>query len=543
MPHSIASSLPSSSVDSADYAGVPGEREERFRTLAESSPTGVYQTDPRGVVTYANQRLLEWFGQDFATFASGAWMQRIHPDDAAHLEVAARSAREEHAPFDSEYRIVVNGRVRWLRVRSEVIFDSAGNELGHIGSVLDTSAERFAAEERTRLQAQLQQSRRLELLGLLAGGVAHDFNNLLVGILANASMAREELLAGHPSRDALDDIANAAQRAADLTRQLLAYAGRARVERRQVLLAPLAAELPKMLGARVPPHVQLLVQCDPERPDDGAIAVDGDETQLRQVVLNLVTNAVDAVGATTGTVRLSITERTLGTEELQGCLLGRNRPPGRYAVIAVNDSGAGMSTEVQERMFDPFFTTKTSGRGLGLAATLGILNSHGGAIQVESAVGQGTTIRVLLPVSRERATPPGVPAVLEAIPDGSGMILVVDDDAGARNAARRILQRAGYQVEEAENGADALARFDALSSPPRCLVLDLSMPVMGGDECLRTLRARGSTVPVLMSSGYDADDVASHLVSRGSVHFLQKPYTAHALLSAIAELVSAPTAA
>ena len=543
MPQNIVSFSPPSPVGSADDAGAPGDREGRFRTLAESSPTGVFQTDPQGVVVYANQRLLEWFGMDFATFASGAWMQRIHPDDAAHVEVAARCAREDHVPFDSEYRIVVNGRIRWLRVRSEAICDAGGTLLGHIGSVLDTSAERFAAEERTRLQAQLQQSRRLESLGLLAGGVAHDFNNLLVGILANASMAREELPVGHPSRDALDDIANAAQRAADLTRQLLAYAGRARVERRQVLLAPLVAELPKMLGARVPPHVQLLVQCDPERPDDGAVAVDGDETQLRQVVLNLVTNAVDAVGNTAGAVRLSITERTLRTEELQRCLLGRDRPPGRYAVIAVHDSGAGMSAEVQERMFDPFFTTKASGRGLGLAATLGILNSHGGAIQVESAVGHGTTIRVLLPVSRERATPPGVRAVLETIPTGSGTILLVDDDAGARNAARRILLRAGYQVEEAENGADALTRYDALPAPPRCIVLDLSMPVMGGDECLRTLRARGSTVPVLMSSGYDADDVASHLVARGSVHFLQKPYTAHALLSAIAELVSAPAAA
>jgi CheY-like chemotaxis protein len=272
---------------------------------------------------------------------------------------------------------------------------------------------------------------------------------------------------------------------------------------------------------------------------DSDVAVDGDETQLRQVVLNLVTNAVDAVGGAPGEISVSITARDYSTEELQRCLLGRDRTPGRYAVIAVRDSGAGMSAEVQERMFDPFFTTKSSGRGLGLAATLGILNGHGGAIQVESAVGIGSTIRVLLPVSHHHPTPPSVPVFVEATPNGSGAVLLVDDDASARSAAKRILVRAGFTVHEAENGADAITVFETLPEPPRIIILDLSMPIMSGDECLRTLRGRGVTVPVLMSSGYDADDVASHLVMAGETHFLQKPYTARALLAAIAEL--APT--
>lgn len=506
------------------------EREARFRTLAESSPTGVFQTNPDGYVVYANQRLLQWFGLDQQSFARGAWISRVHPDDLATVREAQRRTRETYVPFDSEYRIVVNDRVRWLRVRSETFYDDTGTVLGHIGSVLDMSAERFAAEERARLQAQLQHSRRLESLGLLAGGVAHDFNNLLVGILANASLARDELGGSATAHEALDDIMHAAQRAADLTRQLLAYAGRARVEWRQVLLTPLARELPKVLGARVPAHVRFLV-CG-----DSDVVAEGDETQLRQVVLNLVTNAVDAVGSAPGEISVSITARDYSTEELQRCLLGRDRMPGRYAVIAVRDSGAGMSPEVQERMFDPFFTTKSSGRGLGLAATLGILNGHGGAIQVESTVGAGTTIRVLLPVSHQQPTPPSVPAIVEETPVGSGLVLLVDDDASARSAAKRILTRAGFTVHEAEHGADALAVYDGLSEPPRIIVLDISMPVMSGDECLRTLRARGCTVPVLMSSGYDADDVASHLVVPGETHFLQKPYTARALLAAIAEL-------
>ena len=509
------------------------EREARFRTLAESSPTGVFQTNPDGYVVYANQRLLQWFDLDQLAFATGAWISRVHPDDLPAVREAQRRTREQLLPFDSEYRIVVHEQARWLRVRSEAFYDDAGRPLGHIGSVLATSAERFADEERSQLQAQLQHSRRLESLGLLAGGVAHDFNNLLVGILANASLARDELGADHSAYEALDDITRAAQRAADLTRQLLAYAGRARVERRQVRLTPLARELPKVLGARVPAHVNFLVSADSE------VAVDGDETQLRQVVLNLVTNAVDAVGDAPGEIAVSITARDYGTDELQRCLLGRERMPGRYAVIAVRDTGVGMSAEVQERMFDPFFTTKSSGRGLGLAATLGILNGHSGAVQVESIVGAGTTIRVLLPVSQLHPTPPSVPVIIDHTPTWSGAVLLVDDDTSARTAAKRILARAGFRVHEAEHGADALTVFEGLTEPPRVIVLDLSMPVMSGDECLRTLRARGCTVPVLMSSGYDADDVASHLVVPGETHFLQKPYTARALLSAIAELTPA----
>jgi CheY-like chemotaxis protein len=217
--------------------------------------------------------------------------------------------------------------------------------------------------------------------------------------------------------------------------------------------------------------------------------------------------------------------------------LGKDRAPGRYAVIMVRDNGVGMSQEVQERMFDPFYSTKRSGSGLGLAATLGILNSHLGAIQVHSAEGVGTTIEVLLPVSVSKPTPDHVKAIPDTNHVGSGIVLLVDDDAGARSAVRRILTRAGYDVREAENGADALTMIDVLETPPRCLVLDLSMPIMGGDECLRILRAQGNTVPVLMSSGYDADDVAGHLVQTGSVHFLQKPYTAQALLNAVGELV------
>lgn len=510
----------------------PREREARFRTLAESSPTGVFQTALDGSAVYANQRLLQWFDMDFEAFANGDWMSRVHPDDLPTLHQLSAETQQQLTPFDMAYRIVVNGRTRWLRVRTEPFFDHDGcTVLGHIGSVVDSTAERFAAEERAKLQTQLQQARRMESLGMLAGGIAHDFNNLLVGILANASMAREEAGLSPGGREALDDITQAAQRAAELTRQLLSYAGRARVQRSHVSLPSIVVELPKVLGARVPSHVKLEVHAV------DSLTVDGDETQLRQVVLNLVTNAVDAIGQRPGVVEIAVSTMEFGAAALQQCLLGRERTPGRYAVIAVRDTGAGMSSEVQERMFDPFFSTKSGGRGLGLAATLGILNGHGGAIEVQSSEGVGTTVRVLLPLTKEHRAGTDERAAPSGAHVGGGIILLVDDDTSARTAARRILSKAGYDVREADNGAAAIACYAALAQRPRCIVLDLSMPIMSGDECLRLLRANGSTVPVLMSSGYDADDVAADLMVPGAVHFLQKPYAANALLSAVEELI------
>jgi two-component system cell cycle sensor histidine kinase/response regulator CckA len=509
------------------------EREALFRTLAESSPLGVFLVDAQWQPTYANRRLLRWFAMDFEAFRRREWRQRVHPDDAPAFAGGDPERADNGRPVDMQYRIVVDGTTRWIRVRTEPLRDEeTGLVSGHVGSVLDISAERFAAEEQDRLEAQLQQARRLEALGLLAGGIAHDFNNMLVGILANASLAREQLPPGAVSRAPLDDIATSAHRAADLTRELLAYAGRARVERRPIALHELVQELPVLLGARVPPQVTLEVTAGPR------LAVDGDATQLRQVVLNLLTNAVDAIGEVTGTVSLDVVAADLTAAQLAECVLGGERPAGSYAIITVRDTGGGMPPEVQERMFDPFFSTKHNGRGLGLAATLGILNTHGGAIDVRSVPGRGTSIRVVLPVSRYPFTPPSSPAV-DALPDDgeTGTVLLVDDDASARTAARRILERAGFAVVEAVNGQDALDRYAALPSLPKAIVLDVSMPVMGGAECLRHLRARGSTVPVLMVSGYDADDVASHIVAAGDATFLQKPYTAAALQQAVRALL------
>jgi CheY-like chemotaxis protein len=235
---------------------------------------------------------------------------------------------------------------------------------------------------------------------------------------------------------------------------------------------------------------------------------------------------------------VTVSREHLDSATMSGYLLGASREPGPYAVIRVRDTGSGMSAEVQAKMFDPFFSTRSPGRGLGLAATLGILNGHDGAIGVSSQLGEGTTVCVVLPVVRGLTPYQGIPAIDAFARAESGVILLVDDDTGARTAARRILGRVGYTVIEAANGREALDAYDRMDEPPRGVVLDLAMPVMGGAECLRQLRARGSAVPVLMISGYDAEDEAQEYVRRGEARFLQKPYSARELLDALSETLT-----
>jgi PAS domain S-box-containing protein len=512
------------------------DRESRFRLLAESSPNGVFLTDRMGRTTYANERLLKWFAVDFEAFAGGQWRSRVHPDDQHIIAEVSRSNLGTLQPFDYAYRIEVDDVTRWLRVRTEPLLGADGEFAGHVGSVQDTTAERKAAADRAVLEEQLQQARRLESIGLLAGGIAHDFNNLLVGILGNASYAREFADAGPDVLAALEDIERAGERAAELTKQLLKYAGRAQVERKAVDVGALTREIPSLLGARVPPHVELRVAA-PE-----GMFVMGDRTELQQVVMNFVTNAVDAIAPTSsGTVRVAVSVESLTAMQLSAHLLGAGRDPGDYVVVTVTDTGGGMPPEVLSRMFDPFFSTKGTGRGLGLAAALGLVSSHHGALSASSQVGVGTEMRLVLPFApvEERGAEQGsAPVPHRAVT--AGKVLLVDDEEAARGAAQRALTRAGYTVVEAENGRVAIERF-AAEGDWAGAVIDLSMPEMNGDECAARLRERHPTLPVLIVSGFAEQDVAERLRGLQRLRFLMKPYRGSELVAALNAAIASPT--
>ncbi len=393
----------------------------------------------------------------------------------------------------------------------------------HLASLVLARDE--AERERARLDEQLLQKQKLESLGLLAGGIAHDFNNLLTGILGNAEVAAETLAPDHAARAMLRDVVDAATQAGLLTGQLLAYAGRAPTRMQLTDLSQRVRETARLLASALPPGVQLELELDETLP-----AIRADAAQIQQVVMNLLLNAIEAVGAGEGAVRLRTAAESLAAEDTADLETGPGWRPGLHVLFEVRDDGRGMDDATRARIFDPFFTTKFTGRGLGLAGVLGSVRRHGGALRVESKPGVGTTFQVYWPAEGGAAQPePVARAALPAVE--RWRILVVDDEATARRAAARILEQAGHQVATARDGSGALRCLRAAGGFDLVL-LDLTMPGMGGEETLAALRAVHPEVRALLVSGHPSAGVAQRGAARWA-GFVSKPFTACTLLAAV----------
>ena len=504
------------------------ESEERFRTLCEASPVGIRMTDANGISLYANPRLLEMFDCSFDDFRTDRWRERIHPDDRDRVAAEGRDSIVNVRDKRVEYRIVRrDGRVTYMRATVAIIRGRDGKFAGHVGALEDLSEETEARLEKERLERQMHQTQKLESLGVLAGGIAHDFNNLLVGVLTNASMALLDLPPEAPVYDTVRDIERAAQRAADLTRQLLAYSGKGRFIIEPLSLSELAVEMTQLLRTVVSKRASLQLDLQHDLP-----LVRGDATQLRQVVMNLITNASDSLDEKNGEILLRTFTAEVTSNELGMVMFGGPLSPGSYVVLEVADTGSGMNDDTLQRIFDPFYTTKFTGRGLGLAATIGIVRGHDGAIAVSSTIGKGTSFSLYFPVGgglrRE------VPASALVALVGHGTILVVDDDDGVRAVARSLLQRQGFTVILAVNGKEAVELFAQHRAEVRAVLLDLTMPVMSGEEALHQLRAQDPTVRIILMSGYSDVDVEGTFAGAGLSGFLQKPFRAEDVYRALA---------
>jgi signal transduction histidine kinase/CheY-like chemotaxis protein len=384
-------------------------------------------------------------------------------------------------------------------------------------------------EDRRRSDEQLRSAQKLESLGVLAGGIAHDFNNLLVGVLGNAGLALLELPEDSPARQPIRDIEISAQRAAELTRQMLAYSGRGRFRVEPVDLSAIVEEISQLLGRVISKQAQLTLHLARDLP---AVVVDA--TQLRQVVMNLITNASDALQDRPGTVALETGLVQADRAMFASTYLDEPLPPGPYVYLEVRDTGSGMDPATVARIFEPFFSTKFTGRGLGLAAALGIVRSHKGAIAVQSAPGQGTTFRVLLPASVATVGAAGS-ARQDTLARGTGLVVLVDDEDAVRGLARRVLERSGYQVIEATSGERALTTLDEHAGAVRAVVLDLTMPGLSGEATLLAIRRRHPRVPVVVSSGYVPDEEGA----LAGVPFLAKPYRPADLIDTVARAIEA----
>jgi PAS domain S-box-containing protein len=392
------------------------------------------------------------------------------------------------------------------------------------GRLVGVSRVAHDITEQKRQAEQMRQTQKLESLGVLAGGIAHDFNNLLTGILGNASLAMEDTQLHSATREAIAAVIEASDRAAQLAQQMLAYSGKGRFVVEDIDFSARVRDTLPLIRSAVPPAVELKLDLAAGLPP-----VEADPAQMQQLLMNLIINAAEA-----------IPEGKHGVVEIATRLV--DGVPGPQILFEVRDTGSGMSEETKARIFDPFFTTKFTGRGLGLSAVMGIVRGHNGSIAVSSTLGQGTVFRVLLPVSAGRMPKQAeakAPAVTPTNGNpATGLVLVVDDEPVVRKIATIALERAGYSVAVAEDGARGVEAFRREAGRLRCVILDLTMPVMSGEEALTQMKSIRAEIPIILSSGFNEAQAVRQFEGKGLAGFLQKPYKAAALLTAVRKVAN-----
>ncbi len=396
---------------------------------------------------------------------------------------------------------------------------------------LERSIETLELEvaEKERLQETLLKTQNLESLGRMAGGVAHDFNNLLLIILGHAEFARRDLPESSAAQGDLAEVITAAERAALLTGQLLSYAGGSRLDDEPLDVNELVRATLALVEASLPASASLTCDLHPAQS-----TVRGDAAQLQQIVMNLLLNAGEALPDSGGQISVRTSMEVLDRAAAGQLEPPESRPAATFVCIEVRDTGAGIAEEDQIHVFDPFFTTKPQGRGLGLAAALGIARSHGGGFSVDSDLGRGSCFRLFLPASMDRVRDAGREDDLPFL--AGRRILVVDDEAAIRSFVRRVLESRGCFVEEASDGEKALERAAAVTGLDG-VVLDMTMPGLSGSETYIRLRERWPSLPVLLSSGYEEERAAEGLIREPATAFLRKPYPNASLVEALAGIL------
>lgn len=454
-------------------------------------------------------------------------------DDAAVMASARQKAVEE--PIAG-----VDG-TRWFETYKSPVFAPDGSVVGTTGVARDVTERKLAEqkalraeEERRKLELSVLQAQKLESLGVLAGGIAHDFNNLLTTIMGSADLALNEVSPLSPARLYLDDIDRVSRRAADLCRQLLAYSGKGRFVIHSLSLTDLVSEMAQLLSVSISKKALLKYEFGDSLP-----SVKADATQLRQVVMNLITNASEAIGDRGGNIILR-TGVTYCDNAYFSRVVDDTEPhdPGLYVYLEVADTGTGMDADMLARIFDPFFSTKFAGRGLGLAAVLGIVRGHKGALEVQSTLGEGTSFRVLLPAHDEAPESLEAPRVEPRNFRAEGTVLLADDEETVRRLACHMLERAGFRVLLAADGREALSLFRQHRADVRLVVLDMTMPHLDGEACYRALREIDPAVKVILTSGYSEQEVFDRFDRSGLSGFVQKPYKMGAFLHEVEQALS-----
>jgi PAS domain S-box-containing protein len=498
-----------------------------LRTIVDSEPECVKILNHRGELLEMNPAGLAMIEADSFDEVRGLAVYRlIAPEDRpAFVELNKRVMAGESGTLEFELH-GLNGSIRRLETHAVPLFTVEGEPPLHLAVTRDVTERWVADRERAALEVQLRNSLRLKSVGVLAGGIAHDFNNLLQVIIGNVEVA---LGREGDVRGPLEATRTAATEAAKLCDQMLTYAGESRPDVRPVSMPLVVRSMLELLDASHPKKVTLDVEMD-----EDTIAIDGDDIQLGQVVMNLVTNAFDAIGDEQGTVQVTVGASDFAEFPTGGMWFDAEPAAGRYVMLEVADTGAGIEAAALDHIFDPFYTTKFAGRGLGLSSSLGIVLNHGGHLHVVSRVGRGTTFTVLFPVSAEAPAPREDSGVTS---EGlfNGTILVVDDDRQILELSCRLLESLDLEVISANDGEEAVRVFADHVDDIDMVLLDVAMPKLDGNETCRALRSLRPGLPVVFCSGYAVDVASEHMAGDAFTGFLHKPYRRSDVIAVLTE--------
>jgi len=513
------------------------EREQNMlrNMLIESTAEAIYGIDLQGRCTFANNACVRMLGFDDAEQLLGRNMHKLihhsHADGSPYDEQSCRVLRA----FRNKTRVHNRDEVFWRRDGSSFpveywshpVFDDDGETVGCVVTFWDISELRKAEHERERIEKQIQHSQRLESMGVLAGGIAHDFNNILSAILGNAALASRKVISDPvDAREKMEKVVQSCDRASVLCRQMLAYSGKGKFVVRSLNLSEMVEEITHLLEVSLDKGVVIKYSLAEQLP-----LVEADEAQMQQLIMNLVTNANEAIEGKSGVISITTGVMHADAAYLLDCF-GDHPEPGRYAYVEVSDTGCGMDVETQAKIFDPFFTTKFTGRGLGMSAVLGIVRGHQGALKIYSEPGKGTTFKYLIPATT------GLNDDLQRqVEDdqwrGHGLVLVVDDEETVRETAMMMLEDMGFVTAGAANGVEALEIYRQRGEQIDAVLMDLTMPKMGGEECFRELRRINPQVRVVLSSGYNEQDAIQHFTGKRLAGFVQKPVSPDRLKQAM----------
>jgi len=514
------------------------ESEERIRLLMDSVAEGVYDMDLQGRCTFINQTALDLLGYSSDEEVVGKEVHSLFHYSQADGTPLSQESCKIFSVLKKGKAIEVDEDVFWradgvsipVSYQAAPVYDANFEMLGLVVTFLDISLRKKAQREREELRDKMEHTQRLESLGVLAGGIAHDFNNLLTSIMGNAALAINAIDEASPAITHMQRIDQASQRAADLCKQMLAYSGQGQFVMKRIQLSELVAGMGQLLEVSMGKMVNVEYHLS-----DTIADIHADEAQIQQVVMNLITNANEAIGENEiGHIDVKTGMMDVSQDYLDACFTGEAAAPGSHVFIEVKDTGCGMDEQILGKIFEPFFTTKFTGRGLGMSAVLGIVRSHQGALLLHTEVGKGTHICIVFPAlaKDENAVSVEQPQVKQEVVH-SGVVLVVDDEETLRETAGMMLGAMGFEVLFAEDGEQGIDVFCEHMDEIKMVLLDLTMPRMGGEACLRALRELKPDVRVLVSSGYSEDQYA-HL----DAAFLSKPYSEKKLAVKINELMA-----